>query len=277
MKATNPHALYINCDGAMDYGKGAGGGIGFVFSFPENLALEDISFSKGRYIGGNIERIEYEAIIEAMEHTIEMFRLDDGTLSNITQVVFISDRFALNDNERTNPYRIREWRRNNWHNHEAKPIKNHDLLDKLDKTRKKLNEETHARVNIEYRPRKQNKVADKLAKAGKKEGLSDHSLSKKGEKIGKRLFDGGEIKYSKLTPKSSLHIHIFRKDPVQEQWEVWCELCQGENLGEKLKIYVDNELAAKLKRRNHYLVKVKIAHRFHINIYKTIKKVKPRN
>ncbi|MDP1726875.1 MAG: hypothetical protein Q8M15_08830 [Bacteroidota bacterium] len=273
MTVRNPYALYVNCDGAMDYDKVNSGGVGFVVSFPDNLALDDRLISIGKYEGGNIERIEYEAIIQAMLHVIDLFYELQDELANINQIIFISDRFALQDSERTNVYRIREWRRNNWHNHEGKPIKNHDLLDRLDKIRKKLTDYARARVNIEYRPRKQNKAADKLAKAGKKEGLVKDSLAKKGEKIGKRLFNGNEIKYTKLRAGLELHIHVFRKDPVQEQWEVWCEICEGENKGEKLKLYVDDILAAKLKRRNQFIIKIKSVYKYHIGIYKTLKNI----
>lgn len=268
----NPHAIYINCDGAMNYDKHNSGGVGFIFSFPDNIDLEEISISKGIYFGGNIERLEYEALIQAMEQALEVFNIHYDKLKNIQQIILVTDRFALNDNERTNPYKIKAWRQNKWKNHEDKPIKNHDLLDKLDKLRKKLSEQTLTRVNIIYRPRKQNKQADKLAKKGKLEGIKNESLAKKGEKIGKRLFDGSEIKYDKLKPKDELLIHVFRKDPVQELWEVWVEICDGDNKGEKFKIYSDNELSGKLQRRNYYLVKLKQVYRFHTTIYRTIKK-----
>ena len=272
MFVKNPHALYINCDGAMDYSKGSPGGVGFIFSFPDSVGIEDISFTKGVYIGGNIERIEYEALIQAMEHALKLFETYHDKLGNVKQIIFVTDRYALKDDERTNVYKIQTWRHNKWKNHEGKPIKNHDLLDKLDKTRRKLSQFTRTRVNIIYRPRKQNKQADKLAKKGKIEGLKNDSLAKKGEKIGKRLFDGAEIKYVKLKPRDELLIHIFRKDPVQEQWEIWAEICEGDNKGEKLKIYTDNALAGKLQRRNFYSVKLKEVFRFHTKIFKTIRK-----
>lgn len=274
MFVRNPYAVYINCDGAMDYDKHNTGGIGFIFSFPDNIDLQEISISKGVYIGGNIERLEYEALIQAMEYAIDLFETHSEKLQNVPQIFLVTDRFALNDGERTNAFKIQAWRRNSWKNHEGKPIKNHDLLDKLDKTRKKLSQNTGARVNIIYRPRKKNKQADKLAKKGKTEGIKNDSLAKKGEKIGKRIFDGAEIKYVKLQAKDELLIHVFRKDPVQELWEVWVEICEGDNKGEKFKIYADNELAKKLRRRNYYSIKIREVFRFHTTIYRTTKKVK---
>lgn len=164
-------------------------------------------------------------------------------------------------------------RKNNWKNFEGKPIKNHELFDKLDKLRKKISVQTGCRINIEYWPRKKNKVADKLAKAGKNLGGNNSSLSKKGEKIGKRMFDGAELKYSRLQIGMELHIHVFRKDPVQTEWEVWVEIIHGELLGHKLKIYAGNELTAELKRRNKYIIKVANVFRYHITIEKNIKRL----
>jgi ribonuclease HI len=270
----NPYALYINCDGAMDYSSENPGGIGFIIRFPESVHLEDIFESIGTYIGANIERIELEALIQAILRVIKLFETHKYELRNIRQIIFITDRFALCDAERTNPFQIRNWRQNNWYNHEGKPIKNHLLLDKLDKTRRKLTDISHARINIEFRSRKQNKGADKLAKAAKKGNLTIRTLAKKIEKIGKRMYDGAEISYKTLSEKQEIHINVFRKDPVQDEWEVWVEICEGENLGKKLKIYTDNKLAEKLQRGNQYVLKLKKIHRFHVLAYSKVKKYK---
>lgn len=269
----NPYAVYVNCDGAMDYDSKNTGGVGFMINFPDSVALDPIPISIGRYVGGNIERLELEALIQAMKKTIEVFEKHNELLRNINQIIFITDRYGLKEEEKTSSYKIREWRKNQWKNHEGKPIKNHKLLDELDKIRKKLSDKTYARVAIEYRPRKENKAADKLAKAGKKDGLVTDKLSKKGEKIGKRKFDGNEILYSKLKEKDELHVHIFRKDPVQEEWEIWVEICKDENKGNKLKIYSDDILASRLQRRNEYIIRVKKVYKHHIHIFKTIKKI----
>ncbi|MCX6233763.1 MAG: hypothetical protein NT175_03445 [Bacteroidetes bacterium] len=270
----NPHAVYVNCDGAMDYNSENSGGVGFVITFPDSIPLEPIPISIGRYTGGNIERLELEALIQAMKKTIDVFSEYRVLLRNIKQIIFITDRFGLSESEKTSPNKIKNWRSNKWKNYEGKPIKNHKLLDELDKTRKKLSDKTYARVNIEFRPRKQNKIADKLAKSGKKEGIKTDRLSKKGEKIGKRKYDGNEINYTKLHEKKELHIHIFRKDPVQDEWEVWVEICNESNKGNKLKIYADDKLAAKLQRRNEYSVRIKSVFNHHIHIYRTIKKLR---
>jgi len=269
----NPYAVYVNCDGAMDYDSRNTGGVGFMISFPDSVDLEPIPISIGRYVGGNIEIYELEALIQAMKETLKVFEENHEKLKNINQIIFITDRYGLREEDKTSAYKIRGWRSNKWKNHEGKPIKNHKLLDELDKTRKKLSDKTYARISIEYRPRKQNKIADKLSKKGKKEGLILEELSKKGQKIGRRKLDGVEIKYSKLNEKDELHINIFRKDPVQDEWEIWAEICKGQNEGNKLKIYTDDILATKLQRGNEYIIRIKSVFSHHVKIYRTIKKI----
>lgn len=40
----NPYAIYINCDGAMDYDSKNTGGVGYVITFPDFIELETISY-----------------------------------------------------------------------------------------------------------------------------------------------------------------------------------------------------------------------------------------
>lgn len=121
------------------------------------------------------------------------------------------------------------------------------------------------------------KGAVKLAKTGKKDGLAKAKLANKGEKIGKRKFNGPEIKYKILDEKDKLHVHVFRKDPVQDEWEIWVEICGEDKKGKKLKIYADDLLASKLKRRNEFVVRIRKVHNHHIRIYRTIEKPKAIN
>jgi ribonuclease HI len=270
----NPHALYINCDGAMNYGRGNPGGVGYVIRFPESIGLPDITESVGTYVQANIERIEIEALIQAMNHVIKLFESDAYDLRSIQQIIFITDRFGLCDTEKLSPYLIQSWRSKNWYNHENKPIKNHELIDKLDKQRKKLSAVSRARVNIQYKPRKQNKAADKLAKAAKSGNPLITSLQKKSEKIGRRLYPGDEMNYKSFTIKQQVHVNVFRKDPVQNEWEVWVEVCSGDFFGRKFKLYADDGLAEKLQRGNQYIIILKEIFRFHVTAYKKTKKVK---
>jgi len=266
--------MYIFCDGAMDYDSKNSGGVGYLITFPDSVGLEPIPISIGTYRGGNIERLEIEALIQAMKEVLDIFKKRGRQLSSINQITFVTDRFGLCDSEKTNAYKIQKWRSQNWKNFEGKPIKNHKLLDELDKTRKKLSVYARSRINIEFRPRKQNRIADKLAKKGKSEGIQINKLAKPGEKIGKRKFDGAEIKYSKLVKDAKLHINVFRKDPVQKEWEVWVEICDGILKESKLKIYTDDILAAKLKRGNEFIIRIKDILINHIIIYRTLKKNK---
>jgi ribonuclease HI len=273
MKPKDPYAMYIYCDGAMDYGSNNPGGIGYSITFPESIPLAPISVSLGTYIGGNIEQLELEALIKAMKAVLEIFNQQSDKLKIINRIIFITDRFGLREDGKTSAYQITDWRRNGWKNHENKPIKNHKLLDELDKVRSKLSREARARVHIEYKPRKQNKVADKLAKTGKKNGLPIDKLKKRGEKIGKRKFDGAEITYQSLKANTEYHINVFRKDPVQQEWEVWVEICTGELKGRKLKIYADDGLSRKLKRGNEVIIKIKSVFKHHIHIFRTIRRI----
>ncbi len=266
----NPYAIYVHCDGAMNYDSDSSGGVGYVIMFPEVIEIEPISASIGKYVGANIERLELEAIIQGMEEVLRLFKTQSNQLRKANQIILCTDRFALNDQDRTNPYRIKEWRKNNWHNHEGKPIKNSDLLDKLDKTRKKLVDSLHCRVNIEYERRKKHKPADKLAKAGKTLFSRKENIAIKGTKTAKKLYGGLTIDYKRLKPHDEIIIHIYRKEPVREEWEVFAEICQGEHKGYKVKIYADNALASKLKRQHIYRVKIRQVFNYHIHIYSSI-------
>jgi len=273
MATFNPYALYVYCDGAMNYDSENTGGVGYEIVFPDFIDLENIQESHGRYEGGTIERLELEGLIQGMEAVERLYKNESEKLRDISAIILITDRYRLNDQEGTNAYKIREWRKNKWCNYEGKPIKNHDLLDKLDKKRKKLSDIAFKKVSIEFKPRRQNKAADKLAKKGKKQSIVNETIAVKGLKIGKRKYDGAEVIYKTLKAKDEIHIHVFKKTPVKDQWEVSVEICKGEIIGRKLKIYSDNELSAKLKRRNEYIIRLKEVFNHHVTIYRTLKKI----
>lgn len=275
MHCKNPYAVYVHCDGAMDYGAKGMGGVGFVIQFPESVGLQDLSISIGRYSGANIEVMELEALTQAMLETNKVFQRFSDVLRNVRQIIFVTDRFGLADSEnRTNEFLIKQWRSNKWKNFEGKPIKNHEVIDKLDKTRSKLRNSTRCRIQIQYMSRKKNRAADKLAKKGKSEGLINSKLEKKAEKIGRRRFDGAEIPYKMFKVGDEIHIHIFRKEGVQDQWEVWGELCSGIHQGKKLKIYVEDIQAEQLQRGNEFLVKLKHVFRYYFRIEDEIIRIK---
>ncbi len=269
----NPYAIYVHCDGSMVYDSKSSGGIGYYIMFPEHLGLESLSESVGRFVGANIERLELQGIIAGINGLIDYYENHADQLSEVDTIILVTDRFALQDSDRTNAYKIQQWRKDKWKNHEGKEIKNYDLLDDLDKARTKLARIARSRVHIQYMPRKKNKVADKLSKAGRNQALADTSIAKKGEKIGKRKFDGAEITYNSLQSKETVDIRIFRKDPLKTQWEVWGEILDGEFKGRKLKIYCDDALASKLSRHHSYQVKIKTVFNHHIIIYKTMQEL----
>jgi ribonuclease HI len=260
----------------MDYDSNNTGGVGFEIEFPESVGLESIKVSLGKYEGANIERLELEAILQGMKEVIELFENNNDKLRNIKNVIFTTDRLSLNDEEKTSPYRIKAWRKNNWHNHEGKAIKNSDLLDKIDKTRKKITDSTFCSVDIKYRRRKYNKTADKLAKDGKKHPIATTTIALKGLKIGKRKYDGEEIDYVLLEEEKEYIVRVFKKDPVREQWEIWVEVCEGKYLGQKFKIYPEDssEIENKLHRHHEYKVRIKTVYAHHVTIYETIEEIK---
>lgn len=273
MIKTDHRAIYIFCDGSMLPGSKSRGGTGYVIKFPDELEIENISDYYGIYLDANIERIEIEGIIKGMLGLYNWLRNNQTNISWISKIVVITDRYELQDEKRTNPFKIRDWRSNGGKNYEGKEIKNWDLLNQLDKTRTKLGQLTRKSVRIEYRERKYNKEADKLSKKGRQEGMPTRLISIEGHKIGKRKYAGGEIKYECFNPNEIIRIHVFRKRPIKEQWEINAEICSEKWTGNKLKIIVDHILQEKLKRGNVFDVKIKKVYNFHIEIYRTIKKI----
>lgn len=270
----DPYAIYVFCDAAMDYNSKNTGGVGVEIRFPDFVDSESIKISIGRYEGANIERLELEAIIQGMNELTDLFQSQKKKLNNVGRIMFITDRAGLDDKEKTSPYRIKEWRSLNWQNYEGKAIKNKNLLDRLDKTRQKLHRLTHCYIGIQYARRKYTKEADKLAKEGKKAGLVKNDIALKGAKIGKRKYDGIDVDYKLMEEKSEYLIHVYKKESVQDQWEISVEICEGGFIGRKVKIYADSEIERRLHRHHVYKVKIRSVGTHHVTIYKTIKEVK---
>jgi len=273
MIKTDHRAIYIFCDGSMLPDSHSRGGTGFVIKFPDELEIENISDYYGIYLDSNIERIEIEGIIKGMTGLYNWLKNNQTNISWISKIIVITDRYELQDEKRTNPFKIRDWRSKGGKNHEGKEIKNWDLLNQLDKTRTKLSQLARKSVRIEYRERKHNKEADKLSKKGRQEGLPTRQIAIEGHKVGKRKYSGGEIKYVDFNPNEILRIHVFRKRPIKEQWEINAEICSEKRTGNKVKIIVDHILQGKLKRGNIFDVRIKKVYNFHFEIYKTIKKI----
>lgn len=269
----NPYALYVCCDAAMDYDSSNTGGVGFEIIFPEFLDLENIQISIGRYVGANIERLELEAILQGMREIIRLFKEPNAKLRRVNTIIFTTDRLALNDKDKTNPYRIRQWRKNNWHNYEGRAIKNSDLLDNIDKARKKIIDKTHCSVQIQYRSRKFGRRPDKLAKKAKKEPIVRDDIALKGIKIGRRKYAGAEVQYESLIAGTDLVVRVFKKDPVRDQWAIHVEISEGNLLGRTLTIYADSETERNLHRHHVYEIIIENVFTHHVTICETIEEI----
>lgn len=271
----NPHALYVHCDAGMDYTPKNPGGVGIHIEFPESVELDPIELFHGCYIGANIERLELEAIIRGMNEVLELFELyRNDKLRNVNRIIITTDRYSLNDDDKTSPFRIREWRKNNWHNHEGMAISNSDLLEKIDKTRKKLSDKTHCSVCIDYLQSKFNKTAHKLARKGKSKAVKLNTIAIMGVKQGRRKFEGEEVNYKLLKEKDDYVIHIYKKEPVRDQWKISTEFCKGEFIEKKLKIYTTPEIERKLHRHHIYRVRLKNVSQHHVTIFKVFKEIR---
>lgn len=263
---TNPYAIYVNCDASMAYEPHNPGGVGVVITFPEQVDLQEITHILGRYEGANIERLELEAISKGMDLLTSKFQDEKEKLQSVKVVVIVTDRQGLDDSYKTSAFHIRDWRHNKWKNFECKPIKNSDLLDEIDKKRKKLSQVGHCTVEIQYQRRKYNRKANNAAAKGRKKDIVDKSIEVKGLKICKRKYSGQDIDYSSLKEGDKFPLRIYMKQPVRDEWEISGEICEGKNEGEIIVFYTDNETEVNLHRHHIYRLTVKKVLLHHIRI-----------
>lgn len=267
------NAIAVYTDGAMDRDTKQTGGTGYVIKFPDFVDIPDIEESFRRD-GQGIHRLEMIAILEALESLNKWVKKNGELIKNVSGVVIHTDRHSLT--ELLNPWKISGWRRKGWKNHEGKPIKDKDLLDIIDKNRAKLSKMIYGRVEIIYLRRKLNKEADKLSKAGKKgSGKNKIILSKKAQKISKRLFDGEEIKYSDLNVGEYLDVRVYMKDPVQKEFEVIGEVFEGKYFGKKVRIYVSFIDELDIHRQHYYRFAIKEVYRHHIRVMSDFEEIEP--
>ncbi len=270
----DPDTLYIHCDAAMDYDSQNSGGVGFTIIFPDFMELKNIEKFIGRYVGANIERLELEAISQGMNKLLKLYKVYPDEFKNLRNIIITTDRSGLDDENKTNVHRIQEWRRSKWYNYEGKAIKNSDLLDDIDKARRKIISRMHRFPKIKYQPEKYNKAADRLARAGKRLINERNSIATWGIKVGKRIFDGGEVNYVILKARDKYHIHVFKKEPVRDQWEINVEVCEGKLIGQKFKIYSDAAMQNKMHRWHRYFITIEKSFSHHVTIYKNIEEIK---
>jgi ribonuclease HI len=271
----NPYAIYVFCDASMDYDSKNTGGIGLVIDFPECVSLDSIIQPIGRYERANIERLELEAIIQGMKLLLEVFQRERERLTSVGQIIFITDRYKLCDSERTNAYKLKAWRANDWKSFENVSIKNTDLLDEVDKLRIKVNGNTHCNIRILYARNKYNRRADKAAGIGKHGGLIKRDIEVKGIKIGKRKYTGSDVDYRRITLGQIINVHIYKKEPVAESWEIFAEICEGELAESKLSIVAESSLESILHRHHKYIICVKEILQHHIRIEDAVEEYIP--
>lgn len=268
----NPYAVYVHCDGAMNYDSKNTSGIGIEIVFPDFVDLNTVQIFKGSYENANIERVELEAILQGMVEILRIYRENETKLRNIGGIIITTDRAGLVD--RTNPFQIKKWKRSGWKNYEGKEIKNKDLLNQIDKIRIKINGITKKYPSVEYIRRKKNKQADKLARIGKIQLLGKRSIGKKGIKIAKRMFDGDFVNYDRLENKKCYNIRIYKKETVGNRIEISGEFIDSNFFGRKITIYTHQEMDNRLHRHHIYKIRIKKIFRYYIEIYKTTKEIK---
>jgi ribonuclease HI len=262
----NPYAIIIHCDGAMDYDARQTGGNGFIIEFPDSFALEPISESLRNDEQG-IHRLEMISILMAMEELLSFGKKNSEVLRRAAGVSIYTDRVSVTDGELLNPWKIQGYRSNRWKTHEGKPVKDKDLLDKIDKTRKKLLKEVGGAVEIKYKRRAKNKIADKLSKAGKKSGtISKRIIAKKNKNVARRKFSGSEIDYSLIQEGETLVVRVYAWEPVQGEFEVSVEIADGKHKGETMKIYVSSTSKMDIHRHHYYEIKIKSVYTHHVHI-----------
>lgn len=262
----NPYAIQIHCDGAMNYDSIQTGGNGFIIEFPDSFELEPITGSM-RNDDQGIHRLEMISIIEAMERLLMFAKQNPKQIREAAAVEIYTDRLKVTDGELSNPYKIRDWRKNGWKNYEGKEIKDKDLLDKIDKTRIKVGKTVGGSVSINFKPRKQNKIADKLSKSGKKSSHRGLKIFEtKNRRVIRRLYDGPEVDYSKIDSDSIFEARVYAWEPVGERFEVCFEACSGDFEGRVIKAYVDARLKSQLHRGHFYLINIDLIFRHHIEI-----------
>lgn len=266
MAMSNPQAIQVHCDGAMDYDSKQTGGNGFVIEFPDNIGQEPIERAYRNDKQG-IHRLELISIIEAMEELVRREKKIPGLLRKAAGVEIYTDRLSATDSELTNPYRIRDWRRDGWKTKEGKPVKDKDLLDRIDKLRVKLIKLVGGGVSISYKREKRNKVADRLSKVGKNSSLSKKStISKKNRRVIRRLYSGGRIKLSLLKTGMSIEGRVYAWERVSAEYEICFEICGGAFEGLVLVAYVDDKQKSGLHRGHRYSLEVGDVYREHVRI-----------
>jgi hypothetical protein len=162
---------------------------------------------------------------------------------------------------------VENYRKNKWKTFEEKPIKDKDLISRIQKARMKLSKEVGGRVEIHYKKEKYNKVADKLSRVGRKSEIrSKKILNQKIRHVSKRKFVGNDVHYPSLKENDQLNIRLFSWENVQDQIEIVGEILDDRFKGNKINFYVDHESKKKLHRHHSYTLTVGAVYSHHIKI-----------
>lgn len=262
----NPHAIYVRSDGSLDYGPGSTGGYGYQIEFSEYINIDDVEKSFGPTKGFNIETLELMGLDVAIKDFLRISRDNKEEVRKANEVYFLVDRFALADTERLSLSKIAYWRKNGWKTSSGSPVKNKDLIDSIDKNRKKIGDTCLCPVRIKYISRKKNKAADKLAKAGKRSPGIKH-VSRELSKIHRRLHDGDEVIYVNLKKGQALDLHIFKKTSIGcGTWEVSADIVSQKYFGRKIKLHISISLERSIHRGHSYSVVISSISKYFIEI-----------
>jgi ribonuclease HI len=250
----------------MNYDRNQTGGNGFVIEFPDTIEIDPIQRSLRNDRQG-IHRLEMISIIEAMEELLVLAKREPEMLRRAAAVEIYTDRIRVTDDYLANPYAIRDWRKNGWKNHEGKATKDSDLLDKIDKTRLKLSKAVGGSVSISYKREKNNKVADKLSKAGKTTANRGRKIFvAKQRRVTRRIYDGQEVGYGQIGGGTIFEARVYAWELVRKQVEVCFEACSGKFEGCIVKAMIEEAEKSGLHRGHIYLIEVDAVFKHHIRI-----------
>lgn len=259
----------------MEYDSRQTGGTGYLIEFPYSMGDLPCISDSFRRDGQGIHRLELIAILEAMDALLAYWKREGVDLTQASAVVIHTDRHSITDGGLYNPWQVARWRRSNWKKQDGNSVKHADLLDQIDKRRKKLAKAVNGRVEVVFVREKKNKQADKLSKKGKAEGTQGRKIIQTHQaKVAQRRFDGPEVKYKTLCSGDELDVRVYRKDPVSDdQWEVSAEICAGAREGFVVKFHVDSAQEQELHRQHRYRVMVEEVLKHNVRIYPNIEEL----
>lgn len=242
MTKIRENVLLIQTDGSLHRGRKGGYGIHFVHidEIGEETVIED--FSPPGIHGTTGNRMELLAVVEALKMATKM-----DCYSLVDQIVIQSDsQYVVENYTRSLGF----WRTNRWKNSDGKPVDNADLWKDFNREYGKVRKPK----DIEWIPRKQNKVADKLANQSAKHPLSKKSFrSSVRRKTSTQQTEVGSVPMNGQTMVVRILEPLWMKE--QKTWKYRYEvLSEGEHQG-KLDFIYSTE-PEPLRDGHHYEIEV---------------------